>query len=197
LPSEKGPLSRIRSALRTPDTGPAMRRFFINTVFDSTFVVLGVIIGSAFSPEPRLSVVITTILTSSLALGISTGVSVHEAESMEQSRRIERMERALLTSLDDTEIRRLSRISLGIISFTSLIAPIAVCVITISPFLLVAETQIRTAAWVSVILAIGILFSTGAMMGRMGKRNPWARGTRMAIAGLAAFAICFWVQTLV
>lgn len=174
-----------------------MRRFFINTVFDSTFVVLGVIIGSAFSPEPRLSVVITTILTSSLALGISTGVSVHEAESMEQSRRIERMERALLTSLDDTEIRRLSRISLGIISFTNLIAPIVVCVITISPFLLVAETQIRTAAWASVILAIGILFSTGAMMGRMGKRNPWARGTRMAIAGLAAFAICLWIQTLV
>lgn len=197
MPSKKGPLSGIRSALRTPDTGPAMRRFFINTVFDSTFVVLGVIIGSAFSPEPRLSVVITTILTSSFALGISTGVSVHEAESMEQSRRIGRMERALLTSLDDTEIRRLSRISLAIISLTNFIAPIVVCAITISPFLLVAEAQIRTAAWVSVILAIGILFSTGAMMGRMGKRNPWARGTRMAIAGLAAFAICFWIQTLV
>jgi len=179
-----------------PDTGPAMRRFFVNTVFDSTFVALGVIIGSAFSAEPRLSVVITTILTSSLALGISTGVSVHEAESMEQSRRIERMERALLISLDDTEIRKLSSISLAIISITNFVAPIVVCAITILPFLLFPESQLRTASWIAVALAIGILFSTGAIMGRMGKRNPWARGIRMAIAGLAAFAICFWIQTL-
>lgn len=173
-----------------------MRRFFVNTVFDSTFVALGVIIGSAFSAEPRLGVVITTILTSSLALGISTGVSVHEAESMEQSRRIERMERALLISLDDTEIRKLSRISLAIISITNFVAPIVVCAITILPFLLFPESQLRTASWIAVALAIGILFSTGAIMGKMGKRNPWARGIRMAIAGLAAFAICFWIQTL-
>jgi hypothetical protein len=31
------------------ETGPVMRGFFINTVFDSTFVVLGIIIGSAFT----------------------------------------------------------------------------------------------------------------------------------------------------
>lgn len=180
-----------------PDTGPSMRRFFINTVFDSTFVVLGVIIGSAFSSEPRLSVVITTMITSSLALGISTGVSIHEAESMEQTRRIEKMERALLVSLDETDIARLSRLSLIIISLTNFVAPLVVCAITISPFLLIPEAQLRTASWISVILAIGILFSTGAVMGRMGKKNPWARGTRMAIAGLAAFAVCFWIQTLV
>ncbi|MGD0057637.1 MAG: hypothetical protein ABSB83_07325 [Methanomassiliicoccales archaeon] len=46
-------------------------------------------------------------------------------------------------------------------------------------------------------MAIGIPFSTGAIIERMGKRNSWARGIWMAIAGLAAFAISFWIQTLV
>ena len=190
-------MSRIRSALRTPETAQTMRRFFTNTIFDSTFVVLGVVIGSAFSPEPRLSVVLATILTSSFALGISTGVSVYEAESMEQTRRIERMEKALLRSLEDTEIVEMSKMSLLLISFTNFMAPITVCAIALTPFLLLGETQVRTAAWVSVGVAIGILFTAGALLGRMGGRNPLVKGARMVFAGVIAFAICYWIGSLV
>jgi len=60
--------------MNMPETGPALRRYFVNTIFDSTFVILGVIIGSAFSPDPSYSLVIAIVLTSSFALGISTGV---------------------------------------------------------------------------------------------------------------------------
>ncbi len=83
MSSDDGILSQMSAAMQMPETGPALRRYFVNTIFDSTFVILGVIIGSAFSPDPSYDLVIATILTSSFALGISTGVSVYEAETME------------------------------------------------------------------------------------------------------------------
>ncbi len=48
--------------------------FFINTLFDSTFALLGVIIGSAFTTNPDLRPIIGTLVASSVALGISTSV---------------------------------------------------------------------------------------------------------------------------
>ena len=48
--------------------GPDIRKFFINTLFDSTFVILGIIVGSAFVASPELKVILGTMIASSLAL---------------------------------------------------------------------------------------------------------------------------------
>ena len=94
----------LKKALKMPETRPALRRYFVNTIFDTTFVILGVIIGSALSPHPSIDVVKTTIITSSVALAISTGASVYEAESLEQSRRLDEISRAMLSSVDETDL---------------------------------------------------------------------------------------------
>jgi predicted membrane protein (TIGR00267 family) len=188
---------RIQAALNMPETGPTMRRYFVNTIFDSTFVLLGIVIGSAFSDVPNMHVVIVTILTSSVALGISTGVSVFEAETIEQSRRIDEIERALLSSLEDTYIGKSSRSSILLISVVNFTAPVIAMVLVLTPFLVFGSGDIRTAAWVSVSLAIGLLFFVGLFMGRQGKRNPWWQGVRMAIVGLAAFIICYYIQRII
>ncbi len=187
---------RIREVLDVPETGPTLRRFFINTMFDSTFVILGILIGSAFSDEPSLRVVIVTIITSSVALGISTGVSVFEAESMEQKIKLRELEAAMLIRLDDTHIYRVSRFSIILISAINFVAPIISGTVTLMPFLLMGEAEIRTAAWISVSLAITVLFVIGAIMGRSGERNPWVQGARMSIAGVAAFIICYFIESI-
>ena len=180
-----------------PDTGPALRRYFVNTIFDSTFVILGVIIGSAFSSDPSYTLVIVTILTSSFALGISTGVSVYEAETMEQERRIKEIETAMLSSLKDTDIQRLSKISIALISLVNFSAPLIACLVTLAPFLIIGEGNVQMGGWIASALALTILFVTGALMGRMSGRNPVVRGLRMAVIGAAVFLICFWIQTLI
>ncbi len=187
---------RIRTVLRAPETGPTMRRFFVNTIFDSTFVILGILIASAFGPDPNVRIVIATIITSSVALGISTGVSVHEAETMEQALRMKEMERAMLRSLEDTRIGRTSQLTILIISGVNFLAPLVAGLITLTPFLILGEGGVRTAAIISVGLAMLILFVVGAMMGRSGGRNPWKQGGRMAIAGIGAFIICYWIESL-
>ena len=187
---------RIRAVLDEPETGPTLRRFFVNTIFDSTFVILGILIASAFSSEPSLRLVIVTITTSSVALGISTGISVFEAETMEQSIKMRDMERAMLTSLEDTHIHRTSKLTIFVVAVVNFTAPVIAGVITLTPFLVVGEQDIRLAAYISLGLAISILFVVGAFMGRAGQRNPLTQGARMAVAGVVAFLICFWIESV-
>lgn len=174
-----------------PETLPSMRRYFVNTMFDATFVMLGIIIGSALSSEPRLEIIITTLVTSAIALSISTGTSVYEAETLEQRRRIEEIGRAMLTPVRDTSIGRTSKMSINLISMVNSMAPLVAGAVTITPFLLISEKDIDLAAEVSVVLAITMLFLTGYFMGRSSKGNPLLKGARMAVIGLAAFAICY------
>ncbi|MBI0582588.1 MAG: VIT1/CCC1 transporter family protein [Methanomassiliicoccus sp.] len=187
---------RLRAVLDEPETGPTLRRFFVNTIFDSTFVILGILIASAFSSDPNLRIVIVTITTSSVALGISTGISVFEAETMEQSIKMKEMERAMLTSLEDTHLHKVSRLTIMVIAVVNFTAPILAGAVTLTPFLVMGENDIRTAAYISLGLAITILFVVGAAMGRAGGRNPLAQGARMAVAGIAAFLLCFWIESL-
>ncbi len=188
---------RIRETVRSPGTGPALRRYMVNTIFDATFVILGVVIGLAFSPDPDFRLLIGTMLTSSVALAISTGVSVYEGESMEQERKVERLEQAMLTKLDDTDVERSSGASKRIIAAANFATPLMVCGIVITPFLVLGEENIHFAGYVAVALALSMLFLTGTMLGRSGKRFAWLRGLRMALIGLAAFVICFMIEALI
>lgn len=194
-------IKRVRDttvdALKSPGTRPALRRYIVNTTFDATFVTLGVVIGLAFSPDPNMRILLGTVLTSSVALAISTGVSVYEGESMEQSKRVKRIEEAMLTGLQDTEVDRRSGASAALIAAVNFAMPLMVCGLVVIPFVLLGEEGIRTAGYIAVCLALGILFVTGTALGRGDGRIAWFRGVRMALIGLAAFAICFALESMI
>ncbi len=189
--------SRIEAALSLPETWPSIRRYFVNTMFDSIFVMLGIIIAGAFNDTPHLSVVIATILSSAVALGISTGISVFEAENLEQGRRIDEIEKAMLRSMEETHIGRSSRSSIYLIALVNFMAPIIAGTVMLAPFLIFSAIDIRTAAWTAVGLAITLLGLTGYFMGRAGKRNPWVQAVRMGLVGVGAFIICFYIESAV
>ena len=185
----------IRAAMSLPGTWPTIRRYLVNTIFDSTFVMLGIIIGSAFTSDPNIRLTVVTILTSSVALGISTGVSTYEAENLEQSKRIDDLEKAMLRPLNDTHIGRSARSSMMLISFVIFLAPLLVGLVILTPFILLKD-DIVLAAWAGIALAISVLFITGVLMGRSGGRNPWVQGLRMAFIGGVAFVICYYIESI-
>jgi predicted membrane protein (TIGR00267 family) len=184
---------RIRETLKHESVGPIIRRFFINTLFDSTFMLLGIIVGSAFAADAGLRVIIVTMLTTSVALGISTGVSVYEAESLEQERRIADLEKALFTDLQDTNIQKTAKYTILLATIINFATPLFSCALTVTPFIFAALgiIAIEIAGWVSVTLALGTLFGAGVYMGRIGKTNPYKKGARMVVFGVLAFAIGF------
>jgi predicted membrane protein (TIGR00267 family) len=184
---------QLRETLKHESFGPIIRRFFINTLFDSTFMLLGIIVGSAFAADAGLKVIIVTMLTTSVALGISTGVSVYEAESLEQERRIADLEKALFTDLQDTNIQKTAKNTILLATIINFATPLFSCAVTVTPFIFAALgiIAIEIAGWVSVTLALGTLFGAGVYMGRIGKTNPYKKGARMVVFGVLAFAIGF------
>lgn len=192
-------VNSLRETLRHESVGPIIRRFFINTLFDSTFMLLGIIVGSAFVADAGLNLIVVTMITTSLALGISTGVSVYEAESLEQERKISDLEKALFTDLKDTNILKTARYTILLATMINFATPLFSCAITIMPFVFVAVgiLHVDTASWVSVALALSTLFCAGVYMGRIGKTNPYKKGLRMVAFGVLAFAIGFLLDLLI
>jgi VIT1/CCC1 family predicted Fe2+/Mn2+ transporter len=41
------------------------------------------------------------------------------------------------------------------------------------------------------------LFVTGFIMGKLSERNPWWKGLRMSLVGLAAFFVCYMIGGVV
>jgi len=192
-------MKNLRETLKHESVGPIIRRFFINTLFDSTFMLLGIIVGSAFATEAGLNVIIVTMLTTSIALGISTGVSVFEAETLEQERKIADLEKALFTDLTDTSIQKTAKYTIILATIINLATPLFSCAITITPFILALTgiLHISTAGWISVTLALATLFTAGVYMGRIGKTNPYKKGLRMVAFGVLAFIIGYLLDLLI
>lgn len=189
--------SWFQEAMSLPETGPALRRYFVNTMFDSTFAVLGIIIGSALTDDADQGLVIATIITSCVALAISTGSSVYEAETLEQSRRMDEIGRAMLRPVEETNLGKASKASAAIIALSNSLAPLMSGAIIVSPFILLGEETILVAAEAAIVLAIILLFITGFIMGKLSERNPWWKGLRMSLVGLAAFVVCYMIGGVV
>jgi predicted membrane protein (TIGR00267 family) len=192
-------VKNLRETLKHESVGPIIRRFFINTLFDSTFMLLGIIVGSAFAGDAGLNIIIVTMLTTSIALGISTGVSVYEAESLEQERKIADLEKALFTDLKDTSIQKTAKYTILLATVINLATPLFSCAVTVTPFILAAIgiLHVDIAGWISVTLALGTLFTAGVYMGRIGKTNPYKKGLRMVAFGVLAFVIGFLLDLLI
>jgi len=192
-------VNRLRETLKQESVGPIIRRFFINTLFDSTFMLLGIIVGSAFAGDAGLHIIIVTMLTTSIALGISTGVSVYEAESLEQEHKISDLEKALFTDLDDTSIQKTAKYIILLATIINFATPLVSCAVTITPFILATTGILHAdiAGWISVALALSTLFGAGVYMGRIGKTNPYKKGLRMAAFGVLAFTIGFLLDLLI
>lgn len=184
---------------RVREIAPILRRLFINTLFDSTFTLIGIIIGSIFSTIPNLQILIGTAVASSFALGISSGVSVYESESIERERKLVELEKALFIDLQNTVITENYKTYALILAFINFLTPLICCGIILAPFILVAFNLIEPiiASWMSVSIAFGIIFVTGVFFGRFGKTNPLVKGLRMVFFGAIAFIIGYLIQTIV
>jgi predicted membrane protein (TIGR00267 family) len=162
-------------------------------------MLLGIIVGAAFTANASLNIIIVTMLTTSIALGISTGVSVYEAESLEQERKIADLEKALFTDLSDTSIQKTAKYTILLTTMINFATPLFSCAVTITPFILsaIGIIHIDIAGWISVALALSTLFGAGVYMGRIGKTNPYKKGLRMVAFGVLAFVIGYLLDLLI
>jgi len=173
------------------------RRYFVNTIFDSTFVVLGIIAATSAEAVPNVEFAVSTLFAASLAMGISTGVSVYEAESTEHEIRIGRLERAMLTSMEDSDLPRSLRATRMAVAFVNFLTPLLVASIASVPLLTYEAgllPDFLVASAVSGAIGVGIIFGSGYYLGRLSRKTPWRKAVRMSVIAVLTFAALFLIE---
>lgn len=143
--------------------------------------------------------IILTLISSSVALGISSGVSVYEAEIIEGEKEVEELESAMLVNLDGTYFSESLKVNALLSALVNFSTPLFAMVIAIVPFLLASIGVIgnRVAGGLSISLSLGTLTLVGAYMGKDTEGSALLKGMRMAFFGLIAFLFGYLLESII
>ena len=183
-------LSDLRVLLGKEDVRAISRRYFVSNGFDGTLTCIGVVIGAVLSGVPDGLTVVKIGLGAAIGLGTSAIWSVWEIERAETKAEVLRMERAMLTDLDDTRIEDQHRGERLLHAIMSGLGPTIGIMIPLSVFLFEGVVlSMAEAAVVSVTLGVGILSVFGAYMGSISGQRWYVSAARMGAAGLVVAAL--------
>ena len=184
------PLSELRRLLGDEDVRSISRRYFVSNGFDGTLTCIGVVVGAVLSGIPDGVTVVKIGLGAAVGLGTSAVWSVWEIERAETRAEILRLERAMLTDLDDTRVQRDQQGARLVHATMSGLGPLIGVLIPLIPFLFEATVLTMVeAALLSVALGISILGAFGAYMGSISGQRWYVAAGRMALAGLVVAVI--------
>jgi predicted membrane protein (TIGR00267 family) len=187
VPAIREHLTRL---LRREDVRSIARRYFVSNGFDGTLTSIGVVVGAVLSGIPDGLTVVKIGLGAAVGLTTSAVWSVWEIERAETKAEILRLERAMLTDLDDTRIQRDRSGARLFHAVMSGLGPLVGILIPLTPFLFEggALTMVE-AAVVSVGLGVGVLGTFGAYMGSISGQRWYVAAARMALAGLVVAVV--------
>lgn len=187
MPSKRQLLGTL---LGREDVQSISRRYFISNGFDGTLTSIGVIVGAVLSGIPDGATVIKIGLGAAVGLGTSAVWSVWEIERAETRAEILRMEKAMLTDLDDTRVEREQRGARVIHAIASGLGPLIGVTVPLVPFLFEGTVlSIAEAGAVGVGLGIGVLAVFGAYMASISGQRWYVSAIRMGLAGLVVAVI--------
>jgi predicted membrane protein (TIGR00267 family) len=180
----------LRTLLQREEVLSISRRYFISNGFDGTLTSIGVIVGAVLSGIPDGLTVIKIGLGAAVGLGTSAVWSVWEIERAETEAELRRIERAMLTDLDETQVQREQQGARLVHATASGLGPLIGVLIPLVPFLFEGTVlSIAEAGVVGVGLGIGILAVFGAYMASISGQRWYVSAIRMALAGLVVAVI--------
>ncbi|WP_424019953.1 VIT1/CCC1 transporter family protein [Halorientalis pallida] len=178
---------RVRRLLGKEDVLSISRRYFVSNGFDGTLTCIGVVIGAVLSGVTEGFTVVKIGLGAAVGLGTSAVWSVWEIERAETRAEIRRIERAMLTDLDDTRVESQQRGARLLHATASGLGPLIGVLVPLSPFVVAGTENLLTmveAAIAAVVLGVGVLSVFGAYMGSISGQRWYVSAARMGLAGL-------------
>jgi predicted membrane protein (TIGR00267 family) len=172
------------------EIGDIARRYFVMNAFDGVLTIIGVLTGSYVAHVESASVVITTGLATSIAMGISGLWGAYFTEAAERKRDLDELENHTLTDLSETRIGRASRVAGIIVALVDGLAPFLSALIALLPFFFSASLgDIYISYYLSLGIALLSLFGLGAFLGMVSRGNFALWGLKMIVAGLLSIAL--------
>lgn len=185
-------LKQIKILLQVSHSEEIMRRYFVVNGFDGALTMLGLLMGFYVSDFVDFTVVITTCLAAALALGMSGVSSAYISEAAERRRTLMKLEKAMVTSLDESHHARATTWIPWLVALVNGIAPLLIGLIIISPVWIAHNGMLLTfePLPIAMLLALIIIFLLGVFLGRIG-------GTFWLWSGLQSLAVALMTVALI
>lgn len=183
---------RIQVYGRMSNTGEIARRYFAMNAFDGVLTMIGVLMGNLSAGVKRPQIVVTTGLSTCVAMGISGLWGAYLTETAERKRDLVELSRHTLTDLTHTRIGRASRMAVIIVALVDGLSPFLAALFILVPFF--TAELFPTINWVyytSIGLALLTLFGLGLFLGHISHENLVVYGIKTVIAGIASILISF------
>jgi len=188
-------LNELKEYSDIANIGEIARRYFAMNAFDGVLTIIGVLMGNYTARVRNAKIVIVTGFSTCIAMGISGLWGAYLTESAERKRDLNDLENHTLTDLSQTKIGRASRAAVVIVALVDGLAPFLAALIVLSPFLFSALLpDILFSYYVSLGLALVVLFALGAFLGRISKESLIISGLKMVGAGLVSILLSYLLK---
>ncbi|MBT8172042.1 hypothetical protein KJN74_04145, partial [Candidatus Bathyarchaeota archaeon] len=168
------------------EVAPISRRYFIMNAFDGATTVLGVVVGAYAAGINNESWVILSGLGATIAMGMSGFAGSYMAEEAEGAKKLNSLEKSMLTELKDSMVGKASRFASIWAAIIGGGAPALTGAICLLPFFFATQgfIPINFATQISIGFALSIMFILGAILGKISCRNMFFHGTKMLLVGV-------------
>jgi predicted membrane protein (TIGR00267 family) len=188
-------LNELKEYSDIASIGEIARRYFAMNAFDGVVTIIGVLMGNYVSDVRDATTVVVTGFSTSIAIGISGLWGAYLTESAERKRDLEDLESRTLTDLSETKIGRASRAAVIVVALVDGLAPFLAALVVLLPFFfsgLLAD--IVLSYYVSLGMALVVLFALGVFLGKVSKESLVISGLKMIGAGLVSILLTYILE---
>lgn len=172
------------------NVGEIARRYFVMNAFDGVLTIIGMLMGNMAAGVTNPNIVITTGLSTSIAMGISGLWGSYLTESAERKHDLDELSSSTLTDLNNSRIGRASRYAAVTVSIVDGISPLLAALLVLIPFFIHGIfPNIQVVYYTTLGVALVTLFALGVFLGNISKENLIISGIKTTIAGVASIII--------
>ena len=183
-------LKTAREYSTIADIGEIGRRYFAMNAFDGVLTIMGVLMGNMGAKVTSPHIVLTTGLSTCIAMGISGLWGSYLTESAERKRDLDELGSQTLTDLKKSKLGRASRYAVVVIAIIDGLSPFLAALLVLIPFFLVrALPSIQWAYLASLGVALLALFGLGVFLGNISRENLILSGIKTVVAGILSILI--------
>jgi predicted membrane protein (TIGR00267 family) len=190
--SFEGVLRRIRGYDSLVNISEIARRYFAMNAFDGVLTIIGVLMGSFVAGVGDARIVVSTGLSTCIAMGVSGLWGAYLTEAAERKRNLNELGRYTLTDLNDTRIGRASRVATVTVALVDGLSPFLAALAVLIPFFVTGLfPSVVWAYYISLGMALLTLFGLGFFLGYIARGNLILYGVKTVIAGVVSILISF------
>jgi predicted membrane protein (TIGR00267 family) len=192
--NQNGPVKRFLDRAEQyndiANIGEIARRSFGNNAFDGILTMVGVMMGSFTSGVQDPHIVITTGLSTSIAIMISGAWGAYLTESAERKKYLDELGKRTLTDLNGSRIGRAGRFAAIAVSVVDGLSPFFGAIVGLIPFFFsYLFPNIRMVYFTGFGVSLIALFGLGMWLGNVAKENLIGYGLKTVMAGVASMII--------